>query len=107
MRKAIAAHMSQARSEIPDAWSMTEIDVTRLVRQRAAAQPEWQAREGYELTFLPFFVKAVVAALRAVPELNATWSGDHIALHATYHLGVAVSVENGLVVPVLRDADQL
>jgi 2-oxoisovalerate dehydrogenase E2 component (dihydrolipoyl transacylase) len=107
MRRAIADHMSRARTEIPDAWSLTEIDVTRLVRQRQAVQADWQAREGYELTFLPFFIKAVVAGLREVPELNATFGGDHITLHRQYHLGIAVSIEQGLVVPVLRDADQL
>jgi 2-oxoisovalerate dehydrogenase E2 component (dihydrolipoyl transacylase) len=107
MRRAIAEHMSRARAEIPDAWSMVEIDATRLERQRAAYQKVWQAREGYELTFLPFFVKAVLAGLQAVPELNASWAGDHIRVHREYHLGIAVSVENGLVVPVLRRPDQL
>jgi 2-oxoisovalerate dehydrogenase E2 component (dihydrolipoyl transacylase) len=86
---------------------MIEVEATRLERQRAAYQAEWQAREGYELTFLPFFVKAVLAGLRAVPELNAEWAGDHILVHRQYHLGIAVSVENGLVVPVLRNPDQL
>jgi 2-oxoisovalerate dehydrogenase E2 component (dihydrolipoyl transacylase) len=107
MRRAIAEHMSRAHAEIPDAWSLTEIDVTRLVKQRDRLQAEWQAREGYELTYLAFFVKAVLAGLRAVPELNATWAGEHVVLHRQYHLGIAVSVQNGLVVPVLRDADQL
>jgi 2-oxoisovalerate dehydrogenase E2 component (dihydrolipoyl transacylase) len=107
MRRAIADHMTRARAEIPDAWSLTEIDVTNLVRQRQNLQADWQAREGYELTYLPFFVKAVLASLRAVPELNATFAGDHITLHRQYHLGIAVSLDNGLVVPVLRDADQL
>ncbi|MBV9359517.1 MAG: 2-oxo acid dehydrogenase subunit E2 [Chloroflexi bacterium] len=107
MRRAIADHMARARADIPDAWSMVEIDVTRLVRQRAALLADWQAREGYELTYLPFFVKAVLAGLRAVPELNATWAGDHITLHRRYDLGIAVSIEQGLVVPVLRGADGL
>ena len=107
MRRAIAEHMARARSEIPDAWSLVEVDVTNLVRYRQSLQAEWQAREGYELTYLPFFIKAVLAGLRAVPELNATFAGDHVTLHRQYNLGIAVSVENGLVVPVLRDADQL
>jgi 2-oxoisovalerate dehydrogenase E2 component (dihydrolipoyl transacylase) len=107
MRRAIAEHMTRARAEIPDAWSLTEIDVTRLVRYRDSLQADWQAREGYELTYLPFFIKAVLAGLRAVPELNATWAGDHVTLHRQYHLGIAVSVQGGLVVPVLRDPDQL
>src|SRR5438128_7514877 len=87
MRRAIADHMSRARTEIPDAWSLTELDVTNLVRQRQRLQVEWRAREGYELTYLPFFIKAVLAGLREVPELNATFACDHITLHREYHLG--------------------
>jgi 2-oxoisovalerate dehydrogenase E2 component (dihydrolipoyl transacylase) len=107
MRRAIAEHMSRARTEIPDAWSMTEVDVTRLVQYRASVLDAFKQREGYELTYLPFFIKAVLAALRATPELNATWAGDHITVHREYHLGIAVSLDNGLVVPVLRNPDQL
>jgi pyruvate/2-oxoglutarate dehydrogenase complex dihydrolipoamide acyltransferase (E2) component len=107
MRRAIAEHMARARAEIPDAWCLVEVDVTNLARQRERVQAEWQAREGYELTYLPFFVKAVVAGLRAVPELNGSWQGDRIAVRRAYHLGIAVSIEAGLVVPVLHDADQL
>ena len=107
MRRAIAEHMSRARADIPDAWSVVEIDMTRLSQQRDALQADWQAREGYELTYLPFFVKAVLAGLRAVPELNASWAGDHVTVHRDYNLGIAVSVQNGLIVPVLRGAEQL
>jgi 2-oxoisovalerate dehydrogenase E2 component (dihydrolipoyl transacylase) len=107
MRRAIAEHMAKARAEIPDAWSLVEIDVTRLVRQRASVLQDFQQREGFELTYLPFFIKAVLAGLRKVPELNATWAGDHITIHKSYHMGIAVSLDNGLIVPVLRDADQL
>jgi 2-oxoisovalerate dehydrogenase E2 component (dihydrolipoyl transacylase) len=107
MRRAIAEHMTRARAEIPDAWSLAEIDMTSLVRYRERLQAEWQAREGYELTYLPFFIKAVLAGLRAVPELNATFAGDHITVHRQYGLGIAVSIDNGLIVPVLRGADQL
>lgn len=106
MRRAIARHMAQARGTIPDAWSMVEIDATSLVRLRASLLPEWEAREGFELTFLPFMMKAVLAGLREVPELNATWEGESIRLHRSYHLGIAVSIDAGLVVPVLKDADQ-
>jgi 2-oxoisovalerate dehydrogenase E2 component (dihydrolipoyl transacylase) len=107
MRRAIADHMSRARTEIPDAWSLVEVDVSRLVRYRASVLQDFLNREGFELTFLPFFIKAVLAGLRAVPELNATWAGDHITVHRQYHLGIAVSLQNGLIVPVLRDVDQL
>jgi len=107
MRRAIADHMARARQDIPDAWSLTEIDMTRLARYRDSLQADWQAREGYELTYLPFFVKAVLAGLRKVPDLNASWAGDHVRVHREYNLGIAVSVPNGLIVPVLRQADQL
>jgi 2-oxoisovalerate dehydrogenase E2 component (dihydrolipoyl transacylase) len=107
MRRAIADHMARARADIPDAWSLIEIDMTRLSKHRDTLQATWQAREGYELTYLPFFVKAVLAGLRAVPEMNASWSGDHVTLHHDYNLGIAVSVPNGLIVPVLRGAEQL
>src|SRR5215471_10248392 len=107
MRRAIADHMARARADIPDAWSLVEIDMTRLSRHRDTLQSDWQAREGYEFTYLPFFVKAVLAGLRAVPELNASWAVDHVILRRDYNLGIAVSVPNGLVVPVLRGPDQL
>ncbi|GAC1321873.1 MAG: hypothetical protein NVSMB2_18940 [Chloroflexota bacterium] len=107
MRRAIADHMQRAHQDIPDAWSLTEIDMTRLVRYRDSVQAGWRAREGYELSYLPFFIKAVIAGLRAAPELNATFAGDHITLHRTFNLGIAVSVEGGLIVPVLRAADSL
>lgn len=107
MRRAIAQHMSKARADIPDAWSMTEVDVSALVKTRAGLLTEFQQREGFELTYLPFFVKAVLAGLRAVPEMNASWEGEGITVHRRYDLGIAVSVEGGLVVPVLRNADTL
>ncbi len=107
MRRAIAQHVTRARAEIPDAWCMVEVDVTRLARRRDGLQAEWQAREGFELTYLPFFVKAVLTGLQEVPELNAGWQDERIALHRQRNLGIAVSVDQGLVVPVLRNADQL
>ncbi len=107
MRRAIAEHMSRARADIPDAWSLVDVDMSRLSKHRDALQADWQAREGYELTYLPFFVKAVLAGLRAVPELNATWAGEALTLHRDYNLGIAVSVPNGLIVPVVHGADQL
>ena len=66
----------------------------------------WKAREGFELTFLPFFVKAVVEALRENPQLNARWSDQGVVLKKRIHIGIAIAVPNGLVVPVVRDADQ-
>ena len=73
---------------------------------RGGLLSEWQRREGFELTYLPFFVKAVVEALRENPTLNARWSDQGVVLKKRVHIGIAVAVANGLVVPVVRDADQ-
>jgi len=106
MRRAIAEHMVRSIQTSPHAWGMTEIDVSPLVKARAGLLREWKAREGFELTFLPFFVKAVVEALRENPMLNARWSDQGVVLKKRIHIGIAVAVANGLVVPVVRDADQ-
>ncbi len=105
MRRAIAEHMVRSIQTSPHAWGMTEIDVSPLVKARAGLLREWKAREGFELTFLPFFVKAVVEALRENPVLNARWSDQGVVLKKRIHIGIAVAVANGLVVPVVRDAD--
>lgn len=108
MRRAIAQHMQLARQTIPDAWTMVEVDVTELARFRQSILDEWQAREGYELTYLPFFIQAVCAGLRSVQELNSTWvEGQGVCLHRNLDLGIAVSLTDGLVVPVLRAADEM
>lgn len=106
MRRAIAEHMVRSVQTAPHAWGMVEIDVTRLVKLRASLLDAWKAREGFELTYLPFFVQAVVEALRENPHLNARWSEQGVVLKKRIHIGVAVAVANGLVVPVVRDADQ-
>jgi 2-oxoisovalerate dehydrogenase E2 component (dihydrolipoyl transacylase) len=85
---------------------MTEIDVSPLVKLRAGLLPEWQRREGFELTFLPFFIKAVVESLREHPIVNSSWGDDRIILKKRINIGIAVAVEEGLVVPVIHDADQ-
>ncbi|MDP8922494.1 MAG: 2-oxo acid dehydrogenase subunit E2 [Chloroflexota bacterium] len=106
MRRAIAEHMVRSVQTSPHAWSMVEIDVTRLVKLRASLVERWKAREGFELTYLPFFVKAVVEALRENPILNARWSDQGAVLKKRINIGIAVAIDNGLVVPVIRDADQ-
>jgi len=106
MRRAIAEHMVRSVQTAPHAWGMVEVDVTRLVKLRAGLLDAWRTREGYELTFLPFFIKAVVEALRENPTLNARWSDQGVVLKRKIHIGIAVAVPNGLVVPVIRDADQ-
>lgn len=105
MRRAIAEHMVRSRQTSPHAWSMVEVDVTRLVRWREQIKEEFRGREGVGLTLLPFVLKAACEAIKEVPEVNASWGGDHVLLHRRVHLGIAVAIPSGLIVPVIRDAD--
>ena len=103
----IAEAMVRSVTEIPHAWSTVEIDVTGLVALRTSVRAEFEQKQGGSLTFLPFISKAVVEALRSFPTMNATWGGDKIILKNRINLGLAVAAPDGLMVPVLHDADQL
>jgi 2-oxoisovalerate dehydrogenase E2 component (dihydrolipoyl transacylase) len=107
VRRTIAQRMADSKRTIPHAWTMVECDVTGLVRLREAVLPDFRRREGFDLTYLPFFVKAVVEGLKAHPDLNAQWTEEGIIRHREIRLGIAVAREDGLVVPVLRGADGL
>ena len=107
VRRIIAEHMARSSREIPAAWSMVEVDVTRLVRTRDALKAAFEERHGTPLTYLPFAAGALAAVLREHPRLNARWDDGHITLNNRVNLAVAVSTEAGLMVPVLRDADTL
>jgi 2-oxoisovalerate dehydrogenase E2 component (dihydrolipoyl transacylase) len=84
-----------------------EADVTGLVRLREAAKEAFREREGVDLTYLPFVVVATAQGLRENPTLNAAWAEDAIVLKKRIHIGIAVAVEQGLLVPVVHDADRL
>jgi len=107
VRRMIAANMKRSASEIPAAWSITEVDVSGLVRRREALKDDFMQREGVNLTYLHFVVKAVAESLRENPLLNSSWSEDAIILKRRINIGIAVAAPDGLVVPVLRDADTL
>ena len=107
VRRMIAANMTRSATEIPAAWSITEVDVSGLVRRRAAVKDEFLQREGYPLTYLHFIVKAVAASLKENPLLNSSWDGDAILLKKRINIGIAVAAPDGLVVPVIHDADAL
>jgi 2-oxoisovalerate dehydrogenase E2 component (dihydrolipoyl transacylase) len=107
LRRAIAQRMLASVREIPHAWMMVEADVTGLVRLRQSARADFRTREGFELTYLPFFIKAVVEGLRAQPALNSSWGQAGIVQHRRLDLSIAVAAEEGLAVPVLRAADGL
>ncbi len=105
IRRAIADRMSQSKREAPHAWTMVEADVTGLVALRERVKQEFAEREGVKLTYLPFIVKAAVESLKEHPILNSVWDGDRIVLRRRINIGIAVDLEDSLIVPVIRDAD--
>jgi 2-oxoisovalerate dehydrogenase E2 component (dihydrolipoyl transacylase) len=107
MRRAIASNMAKSKQTIPHAWTVAEVDMTNVVRFRHQVKDSFKQREGVDLTFVPIIVKAVVEGLKAVPVLNASWSDDGVVLHKDINVGVAVSVDDGLIVPVVHQADRM
>ena len=107
IRRAIANRMSLSKREAPHAWSVVEVDVTGLAALRERIKEEFAEREGVRLTYLPFIVKAVVESLKEHPVLNSVWDGDRIVLRKRINIGVAVDLEDALIVPVIPDADEL
>ena len=107
MRKSIAEHMVRSLATSPHAWTMQEVDVTNLVRYREAEKDSFKARHGTSLTYLPFVAQIVCDALKRFPWLNSTWSDEGVILKHYINLGIAVSIPDGLIVPVVKDADKL
>jgi 2-oxoisovalerate dehydrogenase E2 component (dihydrolipoyl transacylase) len=107
MRRAIAGRMARSKREIPHAWTLVEVDMTGLVALREREKAAFLEREGVKLTYLPFIVQAAVEALKENPVLNSVWDGDRIVLRKKINIGVAVDLEDALVVPVISDADGL
>jgi 2-oxoisovalerate dehydrogenase E2 component (dihydrolipoyl transacylase) len=106
MRKGIAAQMTRAL-QAPHAYVQMEIDATRLVALRERINREYRAKEGVGLSYVPFVVKAAAAALKRNPTFNAHWTEQGLMAKRRVNIGVAVAVDDGLIVPVIRDADQL
>ena len=106
MRKGIAAQMTRALA-VPHAYVQMEVDVTRLVALREKAKREYQSKEGLSLSYVPFVVKASAEALKRNPTFNAHWTDEGLLAKRRINIGVAVAVDDGLIVPVIRDADQL
>ncbi|GAC1689903.1 MAG: hypothetical protein PVS2B1_11940 [Candidatus Dormibacteraceae bacterium] len=106
MRRSIAEHMVRSLATSPHAWTLQEVDVTNLVRYRDAEKATFMARHGVALTYLPFVVQIVCEAIKEYPWLNSTWTNDGVVLKRFINLGIAVSIPDGLIVPVLKDADQ-
>ena len=107
VRRLIAGNMVKSASLIPQAWTIVEVDVTDLVHLRESIKEDFQRDEGINITYLAFVVQAVAAALKENPLLNSSWGEDAIILKRRTNIGIAVAAPNGLVVPVIHDADAL
>ncbi|AYJ89126.1 2-oxo acid dehydrogenase subunit E2 [Bacillus safensis] len=106
IRQAIAANMLRSKHEIPHAWTMMEVDVTNLVTRRNQLKDQFKAKEGFNLTFFAFFIKAVAQALKEFPEMNSMWAGDKIVQKKAINVSIAVATDDALFVPVIKDADE-
>ena len=107
LRKVIAARMVESLQVSAQLTTVVEVDVTKVARLRDKAKASFTAREGVNLTFLPFFAVAVCEALKQHPVLNSSVEGDQVTYHGAEHLGIAVDTDRGLLVPVVRDAGDL
>ncbi|EST11643.1 dihydrolipoamide acetyltransferase family protein [Sporolactobacillus laevolacticus] len=106
VRRAIATNMVRSKHEIPHAWTMIEVDVTNLVNYRNQIKGTFLKKEGHKLTYLPFFIKAIVAALKEFPRINSTWAGDKIIEKKAVNISLAVAADEALYVPVIKNADE-
>ncbi|MGG4041490.1 dihydrolipoamide acetyltransferase family protein [Bacillus smithii] len=106
VRKAIAQHMVRSKQEIPHAWTMMEVDVTNLVQYRDSIKDEFKEREGFNLTYFAFFVKATAQALKEYPQMNSIWAGDKIIQKKDINISIAVATDDALYVPVIKHADE-
>ena len=107
MRRSIAEHMVRSQRTAPHATTVMEVDMTPVVAWRKARRDEFRQREGVDLTFLPIVLKAVSLALANHPRLNAVWDEERIIHRKAINIGVAVALEDGLVVPVIKNAERL
>lgn len=107
LRQIIAERMVEALHTQAQLTTVVEVDVTRIAKLRAAAKEDFKAREGVNLTFLPFFVLAAIEGLKAFPKINGVLEGNQITYHGQENVGIAVDTERGLVVPVIREAGDL
>lgn len=107
MRKIIAQRMIESRRTSAHVHAMFEVDITRIVHLRNKTKSAFEQRHGTRLTFMPFFVRAVIIALQQFPIVNASIEGENIRYHRHVNVGIAVALDWGLIVPVLKNADEL
>ncbi|KIL49026.1 branched-chain alpha-keto acid dehydrogenase subunit E2 [Jeotgalibacillus alimentarius] len=106
VRKEIAANMLKSKHEAPHAWTMMEVDVTNLVQYRDSIKGEFKQKEGFNITYFAFFVKAVAQALKEFPQMNSMWAGDKIIQKKDINISIAVATDDALFVPVIKHADE-
>ncbi|MEK3792540.1 dihydrolipoamide acetyltransferase family protein [Paenibacillus sp. FSL R7-0204] len=106
IRNTIATRMRQSVSEIPHAWTMIEVDVTNLVVLRNKLKDEFKRKEGINLTYLAFLMKAVVSAIKDYPIMNSVWAVDKIIVKRDINISLAVGTEDSVMIPVIKKADQ-
>lgn len=106
VRKVIAQNMVRSVNEIPHGWMTVEVDVTDLVQYRNMIKDEFKKREGFNLTYFSFFVKAIAQGLKKYPQLNSIWAGDKIIQRKDINVSIAVAKEEKLFVPVIKQADE-
>jgi 2-oxoglutarate dehydrogenase E2 component (dihydrolipoamide succinyltransferase) len=106
MRQKIAEHMVMSKRTSAHVTTIHRVDMTKVAKMRARQKEDFQTRYGISLTFLPFVVRAAVEALRTFPIVNASIEGTNILYHNDINIGIAVALENGLIVPVIRNADE-
>jgi len=107
LRKTIALRLKESQNTAAQLTTFNEVDMTAVMGLRATYKDAFEKKHGVKMGFMGFFTKAVVAALKELPNINAEIEGDNIIYKNYYDIGVAVSTERGLVVPVIRDADHL
>ncbi|GIQ69417.1 2-oxo acid dehydrogenase subunit E2 [Xylanibacillus composti] len=107
IRATIASRMRQSVSEIPHAWTMIEVDVTNLVTLRNKLKDEFMRKEGVNLTYLAFLIKAVVNAIKDYPIMNSVWAVDKIIVKKDINISLAVGTEDAVFMPVIKKADQM
>jgi 2-oxoglutarate dehydrogenase E2 component (dihydrolipoamide succinyltransferase) len=106
MRQKIAEHMVFSKRTSAHVTTVHKVDMTRVVKMRDRVKANFQAQYGFGLTYLPFILRATTAAIRQYPILNASIDGSNIVYHRDINIGIAVALENGLIVPVIRNADE-
>ncbi len=106
MRTIIAQRMVESKHTSPHVHTVFKIDMTRIVRMRDKEKAKYEQRNGVKLTFMPFIARAVIQSLRKMPIVNASMEGDAIRYHANVNLGIAVALDWGLIVPIVKQAEE-